>query len=57
MDDTRASLGDSDGKVYMSGEPDSADPSRQRQSYNFTGDQTSESVTTNRLNQYRSECS
>ena len=55
MEDTHASVVDSDGQVYMNGGQDSADISLQRQSCDVPGDQTSESVTTNRFNQYRSE--
>ena len=55
MEDTHASVVDSDGQVYMSGGQDSADISHQHQSRDIPGDQTVEGVTTNRLNQYRSE--
>ena len=52
MGDTR----ESEGKGYMSGVYDSTDVSYPPQSFDFTGDQTSEGVSANKLaNQYRSE--
>ena len=62
LDDMRGSVGDSSGKVYMSGTQDSTNlqqtseyTGHQRQSLDFLGDQTSQSAAIRERNQYKSE--